>query len=127
MAGQQTGIEIEVEVQYLDTHSKPGHHFHFFTYNIRISNHTRHAIQLMTRHWKIFDSGGAPREVRGPGVIGQQPVIEAGDVFQYSSACDFQGAVGRMEGVYSFRNVDTEEFFDVDVPAFVCQAEYILN
>lgn len=123
----QTGVQIEVTVHYLDTHSKPGSHFHFFTYTIRISNHTRNRIQLLHRFWKISDSGGAPREVQGPGVVGQQPIIEKGDVYEYSSACDFQGAMGRMEGYYTFMDLSSQSLFDVPIPAFVCQAEYIMN
>ena len=84
-------------------------------------------MHLLEREWFIHDSLDFPRVVRGEGVIGEQPVIEPGDTFSYSSSCDLQSALGRMEGSYVFQNLNTSEILKVKIPTFQLLYPNLLN
>lgn len=120
-------IEIQVECTYLEKHSRPSRNFHFFGYKIHIVNRSQHPVRLVSRYWQITDAGFDHREVEGPGVVGQQPILEPFESFTYTSGCDFKGFIGKMEGFYVFMNLDTQESFKAKIPEFICQANYTLN
>jgi ApaG protein len=110
-------FEISVEVNYVPAESKPETDYHFFSYKISIRNKGRSQAQLMSRHWIITDGFGQVEEVRGPGVIGQQPKIGPGKSFEYESACPLATSCGSMKGSYQMINEDGEPF-DIEIPEF---------
>jgi ApaG protein len=99
------GIKISVEASFQEEYSKPLDDRYIFAYRITIENTTKVSVQLLERHWFIFDSCGTNREVEGEGVIGQQPIIEPGQSFQYTSWCDLTTDMGSMRGYYSMRQI----------------------
>jgi ApaG protein len=98
-----------------------------FAYKINIENLTDYSVQLMRRHWFIFDSNGTRREVEGEGVVGQQPVIDPGQSHEYVSGCNLKTDMGKMEGSYEMRRLVDDEEFEVIVPNFNMIAPYKLN
>ncbi len=110
-------IQITVVPNFLPEQSKPEAHQFFWSYTIEITNLGRVAVQLISRHWKITDALGRLSEVKGPGVIGQQPIIGPGDSFRYTSGCPLETAEGIMSGSYQMLAQDGKTF-DVEVPAF---------
>ncbi len=112
------GVEISVESFYQQDYSNPTQSEYMFAYRITIENHNAYSVKLHSRHWHIFDSDGTYREVQGEGVVGIQPVINAGDNYQYVSGCNLHTEMGRMQGTYQMENLHTKEMFDVNIPAF---------
>ena len=99
-AGKLTrGIRVSVESQYAEEHSEPGSQW-FFLYTVTIANEGKEAVQLVSRHWLITDATGHVQEVRGPGVVGEQPVLEPGEAYEYTSGCPLPTPFGSMEGTY---------------------------
>ena len=98
-----------------------------FAYDIEIVNGMRIPVQLLDRHWVITDGEGRSEEVRGPGVVGQQPVIAPNGVFSYQSGCPLRTPVGVMEGSYGFIEVASGQAFRVPIPAFRLALPGILN
>lgn len=94
------GLRVEVEARYSPEHSEPHSNQWFFLYTIRISNEGDETCQLISRHWVIRDATGKVEEVEGDGVVGEQPVLEPGDSFEYTSGCPLQTPFGSMEGSY---------------------------
>jgi ApaG protein len=94
------GLRVSVEAHYSPEHSRPSANQWFFLYTIRISNEGAETCQLVSRHWIIRDATGRVEEVRGPGVVGEQPVLEPGDSFEYTSGCPLPTPFGTMEGTY---------------------------
>ncbi|MDX1446514.1 ApaG domain, partial [Lishizhenia sp.] len=84
-----SGVKISVSTQFRPDLSRVYQSIYFFTYKVEIENRNSFAVQLLSRYWRIFDSLAAPRTVQGEGVIGEQPIIEPGEVYTYSSGCDF--------------------------------------
>jgi ApaG protein len=121
------GIRISVQPAYEPAHSDPKQGRFMFSYRITISNTGSHAVQLLRRHWTIWDSLAAPREVEGPGVVGETPVIGPGGSFTYSSFCDLRSGIGRMHGSYLMTRTDTGERFPVSIPAFVLLLPWMAN
>ena len=110
-------IVVSVEPSYLPAESEPDEHRYVWSYRVVIANHGRRAVQLMTRFWEITDANGLRRTVTGPGVVGQQPIIEPGEAFEYSSGCPLTTPSGIMAG--SYRMVDDQGVtLDVAIPAF---------
>lgn len=105
------GIVVEVESSYVADRSDPMRNRWFFAYRIRISNHGDEVVQLMSRHWIITDAHGRVEEVKGPGVVGQQPVLEPGEAFEYTSFCPLATPFGTMEGSYEMVTEDGERFW----------------
>ena len=95
------GLRVEVQARYSPEHSQPSSNHWFFLYTIRISNESDETCQLVSRHWVIRDATGRVEEVRGDGVVGEQPVLEPGDSFEYTSGCPLGTPFGSMEGTYS--------------------------
>ena len=110
-------IEVEVEPFYLADRSDPDELRFVWGYRVTIANNSDDAVQLMARYWRITDGTGRTEEVRGPGVVGEQPELNPGDSFQYTSGCPLRTPSGFMVGSYTMRK-DSGEFFDVDIPAF---------
>jgi ApaG protein len=111
-------IEISVEAKYLAEQSLPKENHYFFVYFITIQNKSEFSVQLLKRHWDIFDSIGEKREVEGEGVIGEMPVIEPGQKFEYNSGCNLLSEIGYMEGYYSMLRLIDDTPFAVQIPRF---------
>ncbi|MDQ6970903.1 MAG: Co2+/Mg2+ efflux protein ApaG [Mariprofundus sp.] len=120
------GIIIEVKPEYSSEHSEPEQGRFVFVYYITIRNEGEQAAQLLSRHWLITDGNGMVEEVMGEGVIGEQPVIGAGDMHQYNSFCVLQTNVGYMEGSYRMLS-EQGEIFDAPIPAFTLAVPGALN
>lgn len=103
-------IEIKVESRYLREQSDPSASRYAFAYTIHIKNTGAIAAQLIDRHWKIIDGNGELKEVQGPGVVGEQPLLEPGASFTYTSGCLLETPVGTMEGSYGMRAKDGHNF-----------------
>ncbi len=110
-------IEITVKPFYLEEQSEPDDSHFVFAYHIRIQNNGRDVVQLLNSYWQITDGLGRMQEVRGPGVVGEQPVLRPGEAFEYTSGCPLNTATGIMVGTYEMETLDGERF-DVDIPAF---------
>jgi ApaG protein len=110
-------IDVSVQVNYLAAESAPERERFAFAYTITIANHGPIPSQLLNRHWVITDGGGDVQEVRGPGVIGQQPRLARGQKFTYTSGAVIKTPVGTMEGSYEFRT-DDGELFEVPIDVF---------
>ena len=111
------GIRVEVRARYSPEHSDPAQSRWFFLYTIRISNESDETVQLISRHWVIKDAMGQTEEVRGPGVVGEQPVLAPGEAFEYTSGCPLPTPLGSMEGSYQMQRENGEEF-DVRIARF---------
>ncbi len=111
------GIEVTAEPIYLADQSAPQQGRWFWAYTITITNHSDEAVQLLSRHWRITDGKGRVHEVRGEGVIGEQPLIEAGGSFSYTSGCPLETPEGIMVGDYAMVKPDGE-MISVAIPAF---------
>jgi ApaG protein len=111
------GIRVRVQSQYLPEQSSPRDDRYVFAYTITISNESARTAQLRTRHWIITDARGAVEEVRGDGVVGEQPKLSPGQSFQYTSGCVLTTPVGTMQGSYRFW-CDDGSYFDAVIAAF---------
>ncbi len=111
------GFEVRVEPLYLEHQSAPEEDHYLWAYTITITNHSPHPAQLLARHWRIVDGLGRLQEVRGAGVVGEQPLIEPGDSFTYTSGVPLSTPSGIMSGSYRMRGEDGETF-EIEVPAF---------
>lgn len=110
-------VTISVEPTYLVHESSPDKSIYVWAYRVRIENQGSDTLQLKTRYWKITDSYGRVQEVRGPGVVGQQPVLKPGESFEYTSGTPLSAPGGIMVGSYSMQTEDGRQF-EVAVPAF---------
>jgi ApaG protein len=121
------GVKVSVETIYQPEYSNPASDHYMFAYKINIENLSDYSVQLIGRHWYIFDSNGAHREVEGEGVVGQQPVIEPGESHEYVSGCNLKTDIGSMRGNYLMRRMLDDADFSVDIPEFYLIAPYRLN
>lgn len=112
------GVEISVETFYQADYSNPLNGEYMFAYRITIENHNAFTVKLLRRHWQIFDSNGEHREVEGEGVVGVQPVLRPGEMYQYVSGCNLRTEMGRMQGNYQMENQHSKQMFSVNIPAF---------
>lgn len=110
-------ITVRVSVSYLTDQSEPGKGRWFWAYHVRIENESAGAVQLVSREWVISDGRGSRHEVRGEGVVGEQPVIEPGGAFDYVSGCPLTTPTGSMEGRYFMVAADGSTF-EVEIPRF---------
>jgi ApaG protein len=110
-------IQVTVTPHYLADKSSPDHDRYFWSYTIEIKNLGRVTVQLKTRHWKITDGFGHVQEVRGPGVVGEQPVLKPGERYEYTSGVPLNTSSGLMSGSYQMV-AENGERFDAEVPAF---------
>jgi ApaG protein len=111
------GIRVRVESAYLEDRSSPRDDRYVFAYTITISNEGPASAQLKTRHWIITDARGTVEEVRGDGVVGEQPRLAPGQSFQYTSGCVLNTPIGTMHGSYRFWR-DDGSYFDAEIAAF---------
>ena len=112
------GVKVSVLVTYRAEQSAPDQGLYLFSYRITIENNSDFTIQLLSRHWHIFDSAGEYREVEGDGVVGEQPVLGAGEFYEYESACNLVTDMGKMHGTYLMkRELDGAKFY-VNIPEF---------
>ncbi|CAM5543181.1 ApaG protein [Aquamicrobium terrae] len=110
-------IDVEVEPFYLEERSNPETSQYVWAYRVTIENHSQQFVQLLSRYWQITDGAGRVEEVRGAGVVGEQPGLDPGDSYQYTSGCPLSTPSGFMVGFYTMRNAGGE-LFDVAIPAF---------
>jgi ApaG protein len=121
------GVKVSVETEYQPSYSSPSQYHYVFTYRITIENQSEYTIQLMRRHWHIYDAGFTQREVEGEGVVGQQPVLEPGQSHQYVSGCNLKSGIGKMVGTYQMERVVDGAKFRVNVPEFTMVAPLRMN
>jgi ApaG protein len=115
------GIRVEVLSRYSSNNSRPAHNEWVFEYTVRITNNGPETVQLLSRHWFISDALDHTKEVEGPGVVGQQPVLSPGESFKYSSWCPLGTPTGVMRGTYRMATADGREF-DIEVAPFGLRA-----
>lgn len=120
------GIRVQVSTEYLASQSSPAARRYVFAYRIRIANEGTEAAQLKSRHWIITDSTDRVEEVRGPGVVGEQPLLEPGEVFEYTSGCVLETPRGTMHGTYRMERPDGTQF-DAMIAPFELALPYSLN
>lgn len=104
------GIRVQVKARYLPEQSLPRENHYHFAYHITITNVGTETAQLISRHWIITDAEGDVQEVRGPGVVGEQPVLQPGASFEYTSTCPLKTNVGTMHGSYQMVKSGGEGF-----------------
>jgi ApaG protein len=110
-------IKVTVRPFYLEQRSSPAEDHYVWAYHVRIENEGRETVQLRNRHWQITDANGRLQEVRGPGVVGEEPVLEPGQSFEYTSACPLTTPSGLMVGNYEMETPAGETFL-IRIPAF---------
>ena len=116
-------IRVTVESFYLDEQSTPSDDHYVWAYQIQIENQGPEVVQLLNRHWHITDANGRVLEVKGPGVVGEQPVLHPGESFEYTSGTPLTTPSGIMVGTYGMVT-STGELFDVNIPAFSLDSPY---
>jgi ApaG protein len=119
-------VRVEVESQYAPERSQPFQNHWFFHYTVRISNEGDETVQLLSRHWIITDGNGQVEEVRGAGVVGQQPVLSSGESFEYTSGCQLKTSTGTMRGTYQMVTEDGSHF-DVEIAPFALAEPYTVH
>ena len=116
-------IRVLVAPMFLEAESTPEDGRYVWAYHVRLENHGAIAVQLLTRHWVITDANGRTQEVRGDGVVGEQPVLQPGEAYEYTSGCPLATPSGIMHGSYGM--VDSEgETFNIAIPAFSLDSDY---
>jgi ApaG protein len=121
------GVKVSVETEYQPEYSSPGQMHFVFTYRITIENNSQYTVQLLRRQWYIHDANNTNREVEGEGVVGQQPVLEAGQSHTYVSGCNLKSGIGKMFGNYLMERVLDGKKFRVKIPEFTMIAPFKLN
>ena len=119
-------IRVEVLSRYSAENSRPLEDNWVFQYTVRITNQGSETVQLISRHWIITDGSQHTEEVKGPGVVGEQPVLAPGESFQYSSWCPLKTPTGRMSGTYQMARASGEQF-DIEIAPFALKARYAVN
>jgi ApaG protein len=120
------GIRVQVESFYDEDRSSPEESYYFFAYQVRISNVGTERAQLISREWIITDANGEAQRVQGPGVVGEQPVLTPGDVFEYTSFCPLSTAVGTMHGTYHMV-LPGGESFEAEIAPFSLAVPHAVN
>jgi ApaG protein len=120
------GVHVRVEPQFDPERSSPEQEHWFFLYTVTISNQGEETVQLLRRHWIITDGEGHVEEVRGPGVVGDQPVLRPGESYSYTSGCPLTTAFGFMQGTYQMVTGAGEEF-DAEVATFELSEPYSVH
>jgi len=122
----KNNIKVDVETHYIAEQSNPEQNFFVFAYTITIQNKGQQTAQLLTRHWVITDANNKVQEVRGDGVVGEQPVLKPGEQFVYTSGTMLETSVGTMKGSYQLESEDGS-MFDAVIQEFVLSAPRILH
>lgn len=121
------GIRILVRPRFLPEQSDSGTGQYLFAYHVTIRNEGHETVQLISRHWVITNGEGKVEEVRGPGVVGHQPVLAPGEEFQYTSGCPLATPVGTMHGEFNMIVAETREAFDARINPFRLAVPTVLN
>ena len=119
-------INITVNPSYLDEHSEPEDQHYVWAYQITINNLGKETVQLKNRYWKIIDSNGTKQEIKGRGVVGEQPVINPGEKYEYTSGTPLSTPSGFMEGHYEMETINGKTF-DATIPLFSLDSPYVSN
>ncbi|MDH3327199.1 MAG: Co2+/Mg2+ efflux protein ApaG [Gammaproteobacteria bacterium] len=122
----KNNIKIKVKADYIEDQSAPSIDRYVFAYTISITNNGQIPVKLISRHWIITDGHGSTQEVRGAGVVGEQPYLAPGESFKYTSGTVMESPVGSMHGTYRMINDDQEEF-DATIPSFTLSIPYALH
>jgi len=120
------GIRVTVRTEYLPERSSPRKGQYWFAYHIRIANEGAEPAQLRTRHWIITDGNGKIQEVRGEGVVGEQPLLRRGEAFSYTSGCVLETPHGTMRGTYQMVRPDGGQF-DAEIAPFLLAVPGTMN
>ena len=118
---------VSVETFFQPEYSNPIANDYMFAYRITLENHNAFPVQLLRRHWYIFDSNCEHKEVEGEGVIGVQPIIQPSEKYQYVSGCNLKSDMGKMHGIYFMENSHNKQSFLINIPAFEMIAPFKLN
>src|SRR5579864_8318142 len=120
------GIRVEVLSRHSSEHPRPVRGEWIFEYTVRITNQGTDTVQLISRHWIITHAAAHTQEVKGPGVVGHQPVLSPGESFKYSSWCPLETPVGTMHGTYQMITTGGDQF-DIEIAPFGLRAPYSIN
>ena len=120
------GVRVQVQSAYVPERSAPQEGRYFFAYRIRISNNGEQTVQLVSRRWVITDANGHVEHVQGPGVVGEQPVLEPGESFEYTSFCPLPTPIGSMHGSYQMVSAGNTRF-DAEIAPFSLAVPTALN
>jgi ApaG protein len=120
------GVRITVWPKYDEANSRPTSSLFIYSYTILIENFSSDVVQLMNRHWIIRDAFGGVEEVRGAGVVGKQPLLQPGEVFEYTSYCPLKTPSGSMEGSFEMRN-NLNEKFEAPIARFELKSALLQN
>ena len=121
------GVKVTVLTNYREDQSNPAEGYYLFSYKITIENYSEFVIQLLSRHWHIFDSSGELKEVKGEGVVGHQPTLDPGQFYEYESACNLTTDLGKMQGTYLMKREIDDATFYVNIPEFELAVPSRLN
>ena len=119
-------IRVEVMSSYSPENSRPLEGEWVFQYTVRITNQGAGTVQLLNRHWVITDAADQVDEIRGPGVVGRQPILAPGESFKYSSWCSLKTTTGMMRGAFEIARTDGSRF-DVEIAPFALRARYTVH
>ncbi len=119
-------IEVDVLCQFVPERSRPEQNYYFFSYTVRISNLGTQSVKLVSRHWFVTDAIGRTHQVKGDGVVGEQPYLEPGHSFQYTSYCPLATPTGGMIGTYQMTRNNGDKF-NAQIPAFALYCPDVLN
>ena len=119
-------IQVTATPRYVAERSEPEQGRYFWAYTIEVANLGTETVQLKARHWIITDANNEVQEVRGLGVVGQQPLLKPGESFEYTSGCTLQTPVGTMKGSYQMLGEDGSRF-DAEIPEFVLAIPRVLH
>lgn len=120
------GVQVSVESFYLEEQSQPERNVFSFAYRVQLKNVGSERVQLISRHWIITDSSGKVNHVKGPGVVGEQPILTPGQEYEYMSGSRLESPMGTMEGTYQMVN-DAGDRFDIKIPLFTLAVPGTLN
>tara|TARA_B110000263_G_C15282542_1_gene499033 strand:+ start:1153 stop:1539 length:387 start_codon:yes stop_codon:yes gene_type:complete len=121
------GIKISIIVDFKGSFLKNKIIHYAFAYRIEIKNQSKDSVKLLTRSWKIIEANKNPYYIEGNGVVGERPVIFSGKKFKYESGCLITSAIGGMKGFFTMVNFTTTKNFNVEIPLFKLNADFILN
>jgi ApaG protein len=119
-------VRVEVESQYSPDRSQPFQSRWFFHYTVRITNEGDETVQLLSRHWIATDANGHVQEVKGPGVVGEQPVLGPGESFQYTSGWPLKTSAGVLRGTYQMVS-ESGSHFDAEIAPFALKEPYTVH
>ena len=120
------GVHVRVESFYVDSNSKPEEGIFVFAYLVKLKNISDRTVKLLRRHWIITDSNGEINDVKGEGVVGEQPILKPGEEYQYNSGSHLKSPMGTMQGSYIMTNNEGIEF-EVKIPCFTLAVPGIIN